>query len=572
MSIIAGIHLLDPNASVMPERVDELRALISRQRDDAPAEFRKDSSVAFHLDLNAFGAGFHFDSDEGFSLISGEPLGPSGNLGRQSDLESIHDDIANGRIETLRRCRGTFCVASVQNDSLTLVGDKLGVRQMFVWVGSGIVVFSTALRIIEQLSFINLRLNIRGVVELAALGYPLGDRTPYENVFAIRAGEVLQFRPERTIRCRYWRWDQIEPSELPIDAQIDQLHDEFLTATRLRLKNDRTTIAYLSGGLDSRCVVAGLDSAGARIHTFNFALPGTQDLILGREFAEKIGSFHTEVPKQPGDHVPDYSAKIAESWQASAFRSEFPVETENLVWSGEGGSVALGHVHLGAGIVESMRGGRIESAIGQFFDREGINLSPKLFRNGIKRPMDVVRTGVRDELKGVAATDPARSFYLFLMLNDQRRKLHRHFENIDLHRTEFQLPFFDSDFFSLILRAPVDECLGHKLYNRWLDRFQPAVTEVAWQSYPGHEPCPLPVENSLAYQWDERYQTAQRRAIETRLTSDARELLRSDSFPKNVLSRRNLRVAFLIHRSGLRNYGYLIETARLVERYARNCD
>ena len=36
--------------------------------------------------------------------------------------------------------------------------------------------------------------------------------------------------------------------------------------------------------------------------------------------------------------------------------------------------------------------------------------------------------------------------HLFLMFNDQRRHLADFYENIDLGRLEFQLPFFDGDF------------------------------------------------------------------------------------------------------------------------------
>ncbi|MBK7708870.1 MAG: hypothetical protein IPJ30_24760 [Acidobacteria bacterium] len=575
MSIIAGIYSLKGDSGALARFADCIRANMTRNPDHAIDEFSDGRTHVFKVSLNAFnGAGVFTDGNGGFSLLSGETLcGVFGaDADRDRDLRQIHDDLAAGKTDALKNCRGTFCAVSAQNGSLSLVADKLGIRQLFYCIGSDFIVFSTALRIIEELPFIRRKMNIRGATEQAALGYPLADRTPYENVFAMRAGEVLQFREEGTIRFKYWRWDDVNISVDSEDEMLAALYRSFSDAVGFRLQNDRATVAFLSGGLDSRCVVAALCENGARTHTFNFALPNTQDLILGARFAEKVDVIHTEVPKDAGDQIPDYSAKIADAWKRSPHRARQPVERGNVVWSGEGGSVALGHVHLGRPIAELMRAGRIDDAIDVFLQREDIHLSPKMFRSGLfEHPLALVKKGIREEIGHFRCADPARSFYLFLMLNDQRRKLHNHFENLDQHGIEFQLPFFDAGFFRTILEVPVDLCLEHRLYVNWLNMFSAAVTEVAWQSYPGHVPCPLPIESELAYQWDAAHQSEQQKALDAELKREARELLRSSDFPSEVLSRRKLKIAYLIHRTGLRDYGYLIDTARVFHRIRRKC-
>ena len=107
--------------------------------------------------------------------------------------------------------------------------------------------------------------------------------------------------------------------------------------------------------------------------------------------------------------------------------------------------------------------------------------------------MDTVRQGVREELCKFDAADPAWNLYLFLTLSDQARKLTRHFENIDLHRLEFQAPFFDPNLLQAVLASRLDWFLRHKFYHQLLPHFGAAAARVPWQSYPGHEPCPLPI-------------------------------------------------------------------------------
>ncbi len=574
MSIIAGIHFLSSRAPKLREFSKELRELLVRAPGLAIEEFLNDRTAIFSADVGAFhGSGIVRDAADGISILAGETLATAtqGPPDRTADLRKIHEEIAAGRTDHLKTTRGTFCIVSLQKDALTLVADKLGVRQLFYCICDDFVVFSTALRILRGLSFVTRRLSVRGTVENVALGYPLGDRTPYENIFAMRGGEILQFRPDRTLRCRYWKWDEIGTSELSETELAERLYRSFSDAVDLRLGSDRGTIAYLSGGLDSRCVVASLKRR-AQVHTFNFARPGTQDLVFGGMFAAKIGTVHNEVPKEQGDHVPDYSALIANAWERSSSRDSVAVERENIVWSGEGGSVALGHVQVARSVVSAMRRGRIDDAIDAYFDVEEVFITSRIFRqNSVREPMDLIRQGIREEFAQFAACEPARNFYLYLLLNEQRRKLHVHFENIDLHRREFQLPFFDAEVIRVIMSTPVDLCIGHRFYLKWLECFQPEVRAVPWQSYPGHEPCPVPVEDELLYQWDAGYRQSEQDSLTRKVREDARRLFRSPDFPRGVLSKTKLRLAYLIHRSGFRDYSYLIDTARVFEEYNRSC-
>src|SRR5205807_2957642 len=154
------------------------------------------------------------------------------------------------------------------------------------------------------------------------------------------------------------------------------VYDLFQAATKRRIRSDRATAAYLSGGLDSRCVVTALCNQDVRTSTVNFARPGTQDYYYGDDFAGKIGSIHQSIPKERGDSVPDYSSLMDRALEGN----QWPAEHPRLVWSGEGGSVLLGHVHLNESIVEAMRAGNIDHAIAAYVQREQIDVPLKLFR------------------------------------------------------------------------------------------------------------------------------------------------------------------------------------------------
>jgi asparagine synthase (glutamine-hydrolysing) len=576
MTLIAGI-ISRNHRSIPHSACESLRQSISRHGDDAVSDFRDDRSYFAKVDIGAFGEpGLIADSSGSLSLLAGEPLLALANDGswqsRQQDLELIHEGFRRGDWEILRRAEGTFCAANYQPSSakLTLISDKLGLRPLYYWEDGNYFAFASALRILEQLPLFAKQMDLRAVTEIVALGFPLADRTPRANISALKSAEILEVTERSILRHCYWHWDELKESSDSEPGHLAEVYERFQTAVARRIRNDRSTVAYLSGGLDSRCVVGALANRGVRVHTFNFARPGTQDQIFGDAFAREVGSVHEGIPKQAGDHVPDYSSLLARAWSGSSRRLGEPVMRPSLAWSGEGGSVLLGHVHLNQSIVELMRAGKIDAAIEEFCQREYVHIPAKLLKPKILEMVaGLIREGIRSELSTFHSQDAARNFYLFLMLNDQRRKLAGHFENIDLHRLEFQLPFFDSALIAAIIKVPIELCLAHKFYTKWLQLFQSVVTAVPWQAYPGHEPCPLPAPPGLVYQWDEKDHPVERASENKRLMKQVAELLNSSDFPDEILSKRNLRLASWIHSLGWRDYGHVIKAAQVYHSHWR---
>jgi len=572
MTLIAGIfsrHGQSPSDSDCAN----LRQSISRNPDDAVNTFRDHRSFLAKLDIGAFSEPASIvDADGAVTLLAGEPLLGNGCTDRQPDLNLIHKHALTSNWDVLRQAEGTFCLVHYQPQAgtLSLVADKLGIRPLYFWMDDQQIVFASALRILEGLSYVPKKMDLRAVTEIVALGAPLADRTPYADVSLLRPAEIVQITGQRISRECYWRWDEIDTPSDPEPARLASVFDNFQAAIERRNRKDKATAAYLSGGLDSRCIVAVLCDSGIRTRTVNFARPGTQDYYFGNNFAEKIGSIHQSVPKERGDLAPDYSSLMA--GVLGRFKEDQDAERPQLVWSGEGGSVLLGHVHLSETIVELMRAGKIDRAIEAYVQREQIDVPLKLFRSEVLASVrDVVMQGIRDELNQIHAADPGRNFYLFLLHNDQRRKLAGHFENIDLHRLEFQLPFFDGAFLSSVISTPLDWCLRHKFYLKWLSHFPPPVTAVPWQAYPGHEPCPLPIPAELAYQWDDNHQAEKDSSRKQDLIGQASELLRSIDFPNQILNKRKLRLATWIHSRGWRDYKYAIEAAQTYHLYAKKC-
>lgn len=569
MTLFAGIYSRGGELSPPGAAREGLKRLVSRSPLDTPAVFEDERAFFVKVDVGAYGEpAWRVDEGGAVTALAGEPLLSAGGAedwrGRASDVEALHEAWLGGDWDILRRARGVFCAAHYSpSGGLALVADKLCVRPLYYWAGEEYVVFSTALRVLEGLELVPKELDVRAVSEMVGLGVPLGTRTPYAGVALLRAGEVLRFDGRSSSARRYWSWDDIRPSARDENDLAREAYAQFTAAVARRARRDKTTFAFLSGGLDSRCVVAALAWHGLHVHTFNFSPDKSQDQIFGAGFARVAGTTHTEAPRKD-EGGPDWTQMLADAWRAAPARASRPAERPSLGWSGDGGSVGLGHVYVSGEIVKLMRAGEVDSAVEAYLRQEHANVPEKFFRPDVAAALsDVLRRGVREELDAVRSADAGRGFHLFLMLNDQRRHLARHFENVDLHRLELQLPFYDSDFLGLVLSVPVEACLGHRFYTKFLACFPPEVTSVPWQTYPGHDPCPLPVPEGLGYQWNGGGRASRRRSV----ARQACALIGAGDFPRGIFSRGRVGLAALAHLAGVRDYGYVIEAARTYHQY-----
>ena len=573
MSAFAGIYCRRAGDSVPDKVRDALRRIVSRGGLQQLEELARPGVFVTKIDVGAFGAPGMIADAEGLAVLAGEPLllGDDRRTSRtrDSDLRELHEAWLRDDDSALVRVRGTFCAAHYRAEGhvLRLVVDKLGVRPLYYWADDRFVVFATSMRVLEQLDIVPKTMDTRAVTELAALGYPLAERTPYVNIRMMSAGTVLRASPGGIAETVYWRWDTIPDSHEPEAVLLDRAHDRFLEAVSARQRTDRTAVAFLSGGLDSRCIVGALREAGAEVLSFNFAVDGTQDQVFARLFADAIGAHHHELPVKAEVEL-RFSTMLAEALGASAHRTAWPPERERLVWSGDGGSVGTGFVYLTREMVAAARRGEYAGAADLFVRQQFAYAMPRILQPKAARALaDAPRRGILEEMQRPTCTDAGRNLHVFLLLNDQRRHLARHFEEIDEHRMELQLPFFDSEFLRVMLEIPLDSGLLHGFYNTWLSRFAPALSSVPWQAYPGHVPCPIPVPDGLAYQWGKGSKDAVHRARKREVLTGFAESLGVAGYPSGLLRTGRLRIAEFLYRFSVSDYSYLLRYATAYAKY-----
>jgi len=567
LSILAGVFSRRLDVRPDPSWAASLRTAISRSPAEKTEEFRDPFAFLFKTDSGAFASpAFHLEPSGSVSMLIGEPLlansEPGAGSNRSRDLEILHRAFDAGHWEVLRSSQGSFAGVYYQPSlhSLHFFADKLGLRPLYYSIDDNWVFFATALRILETLHFVPKVMDVKAVTEITGFGFPLGPRAPYVGMKTIKDAEIVSINSQRVTSQQYWRWDTIPVSRRPESELLHEVREQFTIAVRRRLREDQTPLAFLSGGMDSRCLVATLKEQVATVHTMNFSLPGTQDRVYGAEMARRLGTIHHEESLMIAN--PIFFQRVLEVSQSLAHAEPHPVKRNLLIWSGDGGSLGLGHIYMTEQLVSLLRDRNVEGAITEFLHDQRKQIVSRLLQpRAFQLLSETFHVGMREEFLDLHCEDPGRQIYYFLLLNDQRRHLAKLPEDVDLNRFEFVTPFFDGDFLSTVASIPIDFCLRHRFYTKWLSCFPPPVSSVPWQIYRSHEPCPVPPLEGLVSQFDRTEDDFLHAHRRQQLIAGTQALLSTQDFPDTLLNRRYLRFAYLAYKWGLRDYSYVLESA-----------
>jgi hypothetical protein len=225
-------------------------------------------------------------------------------------------------------------------------------------------------------------------------------------------------------------------------------------------------------------------------------------------------------------------------------------------------------VNLTEDVIAAMRAGEPERAVATYMTLEHTGLPRRIFVRRIREEMLArPRQGMLHELERRDSADRGRRFHLYVLLNESRRNIKRHYEDLDLARLELVMPFYDSVLVETALRYRLDRFVRHRLYSKLLHHIPGPVTEVPWQAYPGSEPCPLPLPQGLRTQWEQWYSREEEEQAWRAKLAAIRDVLPARDFPDWLLDWRVLRLGQLLMRLGMRKYSYLFEVAQAFTRF-----
>jgi len=212
-------------------------------------------------------------------------------------LEALGGDAGEG----LRAADGVYTAAVYDPDAGTvrLISDRFGLRCLYWTVRDGRLLWASNLGALLGCPGLEVDVDVRTVQEILTVEHPIGDHTLLKGVRLLAPGTVLTYELEsgRVTEDRYWWWDRIRPvGRLSLDAAADELGRRLRRAVEVRARPDERVGVLLSGGLDSRALLAAVPPRSEPVETVTFGSAGCIDIAIAARVAALKGVRHHIVP------------------------------------------------------------------------------------------------------------------------------------------------------------------------------------------------------------------------------------------------------------------------------------
>jgi asparagine synthase (glutamine-hydrolysing) len=221
-----------------------------------------------------------------------------------SDTEVLISLYEEEGIGCLHRLRGmfAFCIWDVKGEKLFMARDRMGQKPLFYAQKEGAFLFGSEIKAILEDSGIKREVDLTSLDQYLTYGYTPSPRTMFRGICQIPPAHYLLYDGKDVKIEKYWSLSYKEKVDLGFEECRDRLYGLLLEATKMRLISDVPLGAFLSGGVDSSCIVALMAQlSDKRVRTFSigFGERDFDELQYAKEISDRFNTHHREFIVEP---------------------------------------------------------------------------------------------------------------------------------------------------------------------------------------------------------------------------------------------------------------------------------
>lgn len=367
----------------------------------------------------------------------------------------------------LNKIDGYFCAVIFDSTEqvIKLISDRYGMKLLYWYHNSVNFAWGSEIKGLLAINGVNKAIDKSSFKCFMELGHLLGNNTWFEKIKLMPPASVITFdiKTSEVKSNNYWSWGEIPPSNLSFNEAVDKLGETFIRAVEKRFNPTEKIGITLSGGLDSRVLLAVIDKLYPKYigHAFTFGVESCDDITI----AEKVVTLTSwKHKKYYFTNENWFHSRVDRVWATDGMKdimhmhgSEFMEDIAKHV-----------DVNLNGFLGDAIFGGSYINKT-TFLNEKVTSETAKFFYS------DFFEEVVDLNFYSTEHIDP------FLFMNRGRRFINMGTVN-SLTVLEQRKPFFDNDCVELIYSLPDEYRLNNKLYSAMLQKFFPKFfKDIPWQ-------------------------------------------------------------------------------------------
>ena len=255
-----------------------------------------------------------FSKDKRFGLIMIGEIFSYGNIEnctKKNDSELFLDLFVKNGIKILSEINGQYaaCIYDFLKKKLFIISDRFGTRPIYYYLGENGFMFAPEVKAILKAN-ISVIIDYKSISDLFHFNHLFGNKTLFENIKQIPEASYLTYQNGSFKIHKYWdfpeyseAYEKTKFSKIEIENYIEEMQDVFTKAMKRQLLRNNDKIVFpLSGGLDSRYVIAFASAFKINpLVAFTMGPENSEDQIYGKLVAKELVANHWSFNVQPED-------------------------------------------------------------------------------------------------------------------------------------------------------------------------------------------------------------------------------------------------------------------------------
>jgi asparagine synthase (glutamine-hydrolysing) len=216
----------------------------------------------------------------------------------------LYEEYGNNFVNKLNGCF-SLVIWDEKLQTLLIANDRYGLRPVYYTDQNGYLLFGSEVKALLQDKTFKRTVDDRSVSEFFFFGYILGNKTFFKGIELLPPGSLMMYARGQVRVERYWDFNFNPEDEYHTEEYYIEILSELISkAVKRRMKGNHRIGVPLSGGLDSRTIVASIDKEHYPIHTFTYGKQKCNDMRFAQMIANKLGTTHHYFEFKPEDIAP----------------------------------------------------------------------------------------------------------------------------------------------------------------------------------------------------------------------------------------------------------------------------
>ena len=530
-----------------------------------------------------------------------------GELYRKQDGDSDPVYILNKYFEKGDQCveelNGVFhfVIYDKRSDKIKLFSDKFGLQPLYYSIQSDGMIFGGEVKALLADPALPRDPDYQSFSDFLYFGQILGQKTLFESFKLLPPGSVLAFnlKDHKATLTHYWHLDQqfAEKGDYDTKSTPKEVIPYLVEAIRVRSRDKNLLGLSLSGGLDSRGILAGLGKEAEGIFTYTLGLPGCADQKLANSMARVAKTKHEFIELDQG-YLGDFENMAKGMIRLSDGMYHPHESTEMLALEyfkrcpfrillrGHGGEIAKAALAYPIMVMPQVHTfSSPKETLNYIFNTTNMvirDIDPdKLF---IRPFSEVMKGGPRQSLQetcGVASDRLAPAdVCIYYYINEHIRR--QVVASLEIFRTqiEVRMPYVDEVYLQNLLKLPVMYRNSGEVHLELIKQCMPGLISIP-NSNTGAPLDAGPVRLWLTDKFNSlmkrlsisgfRHYTEYQKWHREQFKEGSQRILFSErTASRNLYNMDYLRSVFELHLSGEKDYGHLLGTIVGLELWFRN--